>query len=134
MTNKNSLLPTEEIKELTCLLARYLESDENNPWLDLLSSMCRLITKSFDDGDGRVRLYHFISESKKNSTNWINTLTNFLDFAKFLNDEEKLILSQAVEPFLEDLDELLLLHKYLQDSHSALMYINRINRRLENVF
>lgn len=134
MTNKNSLLPTEEIKELTFLLARYLESYENNPWLDLLSSMCRLITKSFDDGDGRVRLYHFISESKKNSTNWINTLTNFLDFAKFLNDEEKLILSQAVEPFLEDLDELLLLHKYLQDSHSALMYINRINRRLENVF
>ena len=129
-----NLIPTDDAKDLIFILARYLESYENNPWLDLLSSMCRLITNSFDDPDGKIRLYHFISEAKKNSENWKVTLENFLNFAKILKNDEKLLLSQSIEPYLEDLDELILLHKYLQDDHSALTYLDKINKRLEKVF
>ena len=115
-------------------MARYLESYENNPWLDLLSSTCRLITKSFDDPDGKARLDRFISEAKKNSENWKITLDNLLKFAQILKNDEKLLLSQSIEPYLEETDELILLHKYLQDDHSALTYLDKINKRLENVF
>ena len=122
------------MNDLIFTLARYLESYESNPWLDLLSSMCRLITKSFDNPDGKIRLFHFISEAKKNSKDWKVTLENFLNFSKILNKEEKLILSQSIEPYLDDVEELIMLHKYLQDDYSAITYLNKVNKRLDNVF
>ena len=130
----NKLIPKEQVNDLIFTLARYLESYESNPWLDLLSSMCRLITKSFDNPDGKIRLFHFISEAKKNSKDWKVTLENFLNFSKILNEEEKLILSQSIEPYLDDVEELIMLHKYLQDDYSAITYLNKVNKRLDNVF
>ena len=134
LRTNDELIPNEQVNDLIFTLARYLESYENNPWLDLLSSMCRLITKSFDNPDGKARLFHFISEAKKNSKNWKVTLENFLNFSKILNKDEKLLLSQSIEPYLEDIDELIMLHKYLQDDYSAITYLNKVNNRLNNVF
>ena len=56
-----------------------------------------------------------------------------LDFAKILNDEDKLTLSQVLEPHLDDNDELIMLHKYLQDDYSAIVYLDKFNKRLEKV-
>ena len=95
--------------------------------------MCRLITKSFDNPDGKARLYNFITEAKKNSDNWKITLENLLDFAKTLSDEDKLILSQVLQPHLDKDDELIMLHKYLQDDYSAIIYLDKFNKRLEKV-
>ena len=129
----NKLIPNDQVKELIFILARFLESYQNNPWLNLLSSMCRLITKSFDNPDGKVRLYNFVTEAKKNSDNWKITLENLLDFAKTLNDEDKLTLSQVLQPHLDNDDELIMLHKYLQDDYSAIIYLDKFNKRLEKV-
>ena len=95
--------------------------------------MCRLITKSFDNPDGKVRLYNFITETKKNSKNWKSTLENLLDFAKTLNEDDKLTLSKVLQPHLDDDDELIMLHKYLQDDYSAIIYLDKFNKRLEKV-
>ena len=129
----NKLIPNDQVKELIFILARFLESYQNNPWLNLLSSMCRLITKSFDNPDGKVRLYNFITEAKKNADNWKITLEKLLDFAKTLNDEDKLTLSQVLQPHLDNDDELIMLHKYLQDDYSAIIYLDKFNKRLEKV-
>ncbi len=130
----NKLISNDQVKELIFILARFLESYQNNPWLNLLSSMCRLITKSFDNPDGKVRLYNFITEAKKSSHNWSVTLENLLDFAKVLNDEDKLVLSKVLEPHLENDEELIMLHKYLQDDYSAIRYLDKFNKRLEKVY
>ena len=130
----DKLISNEQVKELIFILARFLESYQNNPWLNLLSSMCRLITKSFDNPDGKVRLYNFITEAKKSSHNWSVTLENLLDFAKVLNDEDKLVLSEVLEPHLENDEELIMLHKYLQDDYSAIKYLEKFNKRLEKVY
>ncbi len=129
----DNLIPEDQVKEIIFILARFLESYQNNPWLNLLSSMCRLITKSLDNPDGKVRLYNFITEAKKNSSNWKNTLEKLLDFAKILHDEDKLTLSKVLEPHLDDNDELIMLHKYLQDDYSAIVYLDKFNKRLEKV-
>ena len=129
----DKLIPEDQVKELIFILARFLESYQNNPWLNLLSSMCRLINKSFDNPDGKVRLYNFITEAKKSSNNWKNTLEQLLDFAKTLNDEDKLTLSQVLQPHLDNYDELIMLHKYLQDDYSAIVYLDKFNKRLGKV-
>ena len=134
LTKDDKLISNDQVKELIFILARFLESYQNNPWLNLLSSMCRLITKSFDNPDGKVRLYNFITEAKKSSHNWSVTLENLLDFAKVLNDEDKLVLSEVLEPHLENDEELIMLHKYLQDDYSAIKYLEKFNKRLEKVY
>ena len=134
LVKDDKLISNDQVKELIFILARFLESYQNNPWLNLLSSMCRLITKSFDNPDGKVRLYNFITEAKKSSHNWSATLENLLDFAKVLNDEDKLALSEVLEPHLENDEELIMLHKYLQDDYSAIKYLEKFNKRLEKVY
>jgi ATP-dependent DNA helicase RecQ len=134
LTKDNKLISNDQVKELIFILARFLESYQNNPWLNLLSSMCRLITKSFDNPDGKVRLYNFITEAKKSSHNWSVTLENLLDFAKVLDDEDKLVLSEVLEPHLENDEELIMLHKYLQDDYSAIKYLEKFNKRLAKVY
>jgi ATP-dependent DNA helicase RecQ len=134
LVKDDKLISNDQVKELIFILARFLESYQNNPWLNLLSSMCRLITKSFDNPDGKVRLYNFITEAKKSSHNWSATLENLLDFAKVLNDEDKLVLSEVLEPHLENDEELIMLHKYLQDDYSAIKYLEKFNKRLEKVY
>ena len=129
----NKLISNDQVKELIFILARFLESYQNNPWLNLLSSMCRLITKSFDNPDGKVRLYNFITEARKSSQLECN-IRNLLDFAKVLNDEDKLVLSEVLEPHLENDEELIMLHKYLQDDYSAIKYLEKFNKRLEKVY
>ena len=115
-------------------LARFLESYQNNPWLNLLSSICRLINNSFDDPDGKIRFNNFIQEAKKNKLDWNKTLHNLLNFAKILQNKHKNIFSENLEPYLETTDELILLHKYLQDNHSAIKYLQSFNKRLEKCF
>ena len=128
------MISTEKVKEYRFILARFLESYQSNPWLNLLSSVCRLITNSFDDPDGKARLYIFLKDAKKKTLDWKTTLENLLDFAKILKNEEKLLFSQAIEPHLDTIDELVLLHNYLQDDYSAIKYLEKFNKRLKNVF
>ena len=51
-----------KIEKIQFSLARYLESYNNNPALDLMSGLCRLITNTFDDADGRSRLISYFNE------------------------------------------------------------------------
>ena len=130
----NKLIPHEQIEEIMYSLARWLESYSNNPWLDLLSSMCRLITNNFDDQDGKGRLVSFISVAKQENKTWRNTLENLLKFTSLLNEKEKLKFSEVLDPKIDNIDELILIHSYLQDNHTALTYIKNINNRLDKVF
>ena len=127
----SKLIPENKIQEIIFMLARFLESYQNNPWLNLLSSICRLINNSFDDPDGKIRFNNFIQEARKNKLDWNKTLNNLLNFAKILQNKHKNIFSETLEPYLETTDELILLHKYLQDKHSAIKYIQLFNKRLE---
>ena len=128
------LIAENKIQEIIFILARFLESYQNNPWLNLLSSICRLINNSFDDPDGKIRFNNFIQEAKKNKLDWNKTLHNLLNFAKILQNKHKNIFSETLEPYLETTDELILLHKYLQDKHSAIKYLQSFNKRLEKCF
>ena len=49
-------------------------------------------------------------------------LEELLKFAKTLSEKEKLTLSQALEPHLDIIDELIMMNDYLQDNHSADLY------------
>ncbi len=130
----NKLIPHDQIEEIMYSLARWLESYSNNPWLDLLSSMCRLITNNFDDQDGKGRLVSFISVAKQETKTWKNTLENLLKFTSLLDEKEKLKFSEVLDPKIDNIDELILIHSYLQDNHTALTYIKNINNRLDKVF
>jgi len=134
LVKDGKLIPIEKIQEITFILARFLESYQSNPWLNLLSSICRLITKTFDDPDGRNRLNDFIDEAKKNSLIWNKTLINLLKFAKIFNHDQKNVLSEAIGIHLDNSKELILLHKYLQDDYSAITYLQLFNKRLQKVF
>ena len=93
-----------------------------------------MITNSFDDPDGKARLFLFLKDAKKKAVDWNKTLENLLDFAKVLKQREKLLFSQAIEPYLDTVDELVLLHNYLQDDYSAIKYLETFNLRLNKVF
>ena len=134
LKENGELIPLEKVEEYRFILARFLESYQNNPWLNLLSSFCRLITNSFDDPDGKARLFLFLKDAKKKAVDWNKTLENLLDFAKVLKQKEKLLFSQAIEPYLDTVDELVLLHNYLQDDYSAIKYLEKFNLRLNKVF
>ena len=60
-------------------------------------------------------------------------ITKFTKFYKILEIKHKNIFS-VLEPYLETTDELILLHKYLQDKHSAIKYLQSFNKRLEKCF
>ena len=52
----NNLISENKVQEIIFILARFLESYQSNPWLNLLSSICRLINNTFDDPDGKIDL------------------------------------------------------------------------------
>ncbi len=133
ISDENRLIKKEKVDNIIYTVARFLESYKNNPWLDLLSSMCRLITNSFDNADGQARLYLFIKDARELNDNWNETLTGLLDFAQYLNEQEKEKLSNELCHFItlpKDKDELFLIHKYLNDNTSASKYIKDVNRRI----
>ena len=130
----NNLISENKVQEIIFIIARFLESYQNNPWLNLLSSICRLINNTFENPDGKIRFNNFIEEAKKNKLDWNKTLHNLLNFIKILEIKHKNIFSSALEPYLETTDELILLHKYLQDEYSAIKYLQLFNKRLEKIF
>lgn len=95
--------------------------------------MCRLITGSFDDADGKVRLYQFVKDAKESAGNWKETLTGLLDFAQYLSSSEREELSKVLCTFINDQDELFLVHKYLRDKYSALIFMSQINTRIRKM-
>ena len=136
LVDKHKVIEKEKINNIIFTITRFLESYRSNPWLDLLSSMCRLITNSFDDADGRDRLYKFISDARKLNDNWNETLIGLLDFAQYLSEKEKEVLSKELcrlIPLPSNKDELFLIHDYLNDNHSASIFMKDINNRIHEM-
>jgi ATP-dependent DNA helicase RecQ len=137
LVKENKIIETEKVDNIISTITRFLESYKKNPWLDLLSSMCRLLTNSFETADGRTRLYHFINEAKKVRGDWKETLTGLLDFGQFLTADEREILSKALCDHIvvdgSDNDDLFLIHKYLGDNNSTLIFMNQINTRIKKM-
>jgi ATP-dependent DNA helicase RecQ len=133
LLDKDKVIEKEKVNNIIFTITRFLESYRSNPWLDLLSSMCRLITDSFDDPDGKVRLYKFVEDAKENEGNWRETLTGLLEFAQYLSLLEREELSKVLCAFINDQDELFLVHKYLGDNYSALIFMSKINKRIRKI-
>jgi ATP-dependent DNA helicase RecQ len=133
LDDNHQLIEKEKVDNIIYTVARFLESYKSNPWLDLLSAMCRLITGSFDDADGKVRLYQFVKDAKESAGNWKETLTGLLDFAQYLSSSEREELSKVFCTFIDDQDELFLVHKYLRDKYSALIFMSQINTRIRKM-
>ena len=50
------LISPAELTTLSAQISRFLESYKNNPCLDYLSGVTRLIADQFDDTDGEIRM------------------------------------------------------------------------------
>ena len=124
------LISVDKIQKLQFSLARYLETYQNNPWLNLLSGVCRLITGSFDDEDGETRLKNYIEASKKNNFSWENSLINLLRFIAKIDQEKKEIFSKTIEKYIDGVSQLKIVHNYLNDDYSAALFIKSMNTRL----
>ena len=129
----NQINPITEIEKTQNVLARYLESQKDNPGLDLLSGMCRLVTNKFDDADGASRLVNFIKISQKDTDYWADAFEDLLKFVSKLEVKYKDQFSAEVCPYLENRLDLVKVHEYLNDDFSAIAYLEQYNKQLERV-
>jgi len=129
-TNNLGNIDITSVEKLQFPLSRYLESFQNNPWLDLVSGISRLITGKFNDVDGKKRLEGYVTNVKNDPKNWNNFLINLFKFVAKLEKNHKEIFSETMESYLNGINELKLMHNYLVDDHSALVFLGKMNNRL----
>lgn len=127
------LVNNREIQKIKDSLSRYLESERNNPSLDLLSGVIRLVTDDFHNADGKPRLESFIKISQEEEENWSKTFRKLCKFISNLDQSYKEQFSDAVGGLLENNSDLIMLHEILQDDSSAVIYLDRFNKKLEKI-
>jgi ATP-dependent DNA helicase RecQ len=128
-----NLVAQTKVERVQFSLARYLESNKNNPGLDLMSGMCRLLNDDFEDTDGAPRLQNFIKLAQNDKEIWSEAFPPLLEFVAILPAKKKELFSYEVCPLLESSEDLAMVHYHLGDDFSAMSYLDKFNERLEKV-
>ena len=122
------------VERIQSSLARYLESYQDNPGLNLLSGLCRLITDSFEDMDGSSRLVSYLKLAQLNIEEWDTCFETLLKFIKLLPKEKVDLFANTVMPHLSNSVDLAIMHELLDHSSSGIAYLETVNARLEATF
>ena len=98
-----------------------------------MSGVIRLVTDDFHNADGKPRLESFIKISQEEEENWSKTFRKLCKFISNLDQSYKEQFSDAVGGLLENNSDLIILHEILQDDSSAVIYLDRFNKKLEKI-
>lgn len=122
----------EEIRNTGASIARYLESYQNNPGLNLLSAFCRAALGEFDDSDGRNRFKNYISQALENGS--INTVWPDLKEAiEILPDNTQKLIATELLQFDIHLDLEVDLFETFGITAAAEKVVGRMNQQLEKI-
>jgi ATP-dependent DNA helicase RecQ len=130
--DKTHLRDSDTIREITVSIARYLETYQNNPGLNLLSSVCRASLQDFDDGDGRDRFKNYFKTLTKNdvlSKSW----SQIISLVKIMPDQAQEAICDEMLRFDLGLEVEIGMFEELNSESAASRVVDRINTRLERI-
>lgn len=127
-----NLKPQVEIRNTGASIARYLESYQSNPGLNLLSAFCRAALGEFDDSDGRNRFKNYISQALEHDS--LNVVWPDLKEAiKILPENAQKLIATELLGFDIYLDLEVDLFETFGITAAAEKVVGRMNQQLEKI-
>lgn len=130
----SGLVSSEEITTLTAQISRFLESYKENPCLDYLSGVTRLISDQFDDTDGELRMASALDNVISTGEECALTLVReTLALKGLFSSTARIQFSRLVHEKFGNLKLLEEINVQLQDPYSYHTLLSPLAARLENL-
>ena len=127
-----NLKESDQINANGASIARYLESYQNNPGLNLLSAFSRAALGEFNDSDGRDRFINYISQAVANDT--INAVWPSLkQVIKILPENTQKLVATELLQFDLHLDIEVDLFETFGITAAAANVVGKMNRQLDEI-
>lgn len=128
------LISKEKAMGLKDQLARFLESYKNNPSLNYISGILRLISDQFDDADGERRMASALEHISRYEVSEIETLLrNSIELAPLLSESGKARFSELIYKHIPNERLLEILNEGLGDAYSYNVLLSPLEERLSVV-
>jgi ATP-dependent DNA helicase RecQ len=133
--SKKQLLSREELTTISSQISRFLESYKENPSLDYLSGVSRLISDQFDDTDGKLRMSLAFDKIIPQDFDSAITLVNeTLELgSELFSDDAKCDYARLVHEKFNDEDILIVINRAFKDAYSQRILLTPLMQRLETL-
>jgi ATP-dependent DNA helicase RecQ len=131
----NNFIGQQKLIQVKDQLSRFLESYMQNPGLDMISGLIRLMLNDFENTDGSLRMSASIVKFKDNNKfNSDDILNKLLEIVRELDAPLKSQVSKVLLRYFKNIDFNRRLYEDLQDDYSLAVILDGYSKRLKNIY
>ncbi len=133
-SKKVNLISMSELRTKREQISRFLESYKNNPCLNYLSGVVRLISDQFDDPDGERRMsasFDSIAQNKGNSA--ITIIQETLKLKPLLSVDAQIRFARLAHIKTDDIEVVKLINRGFGDPYTSNILLEPLSSRLRNL-